>query len=302
MIETSPNELRSEGFAALQRREPEAAEAAFRALLAIEPTNIYALVGLGSASRMRCEPVEAMRRFREAAAAWPSHPWPLLEIGGQLDASGLYDEAEATLRRALELDPRHYHLLMALGRQLRRRGDHVNAAEMFGRAAGSEPTQTSPYVEWASELVCLGRQDQAISTLDAGAKAGAEKIAIFKAKARILRASRQNEAALAVWTAALADKPDEPVFKLEIAAEMSALGRHADALAAYRAIVEDGQIATVVRCDAALAAGRLPANRKTRLWRSTSLNTEPRLMRTMSRSTAKLVFCIMPKAVSNMPN
>ena len=211
---------------------------------------------------MRCKPVEAMRRFREAAAAWPSHPWPLLEIGGQLDASGLYDEAEATLRRALELDPRHYHLLMALGRQLRRRGDHENAAEMFGRAAGSEPTQTSPYVERASELVCLGRQDQAISTLDAGAKAGAEQIAIFKAKARILRASRQNEAALAVWTAALADKPDEPVFKLEIAAEMLALGRHADALAAYRAIVEDGQIATVVRCDAALAAGRLTREQK----------------------------------------
>lgn len=262
MIETSPSELRSEGFAALRRREPEAAEAAFLALLAIEPTNIYALVGLGSASRMRCEPVEAMRRFEEAAAAWPSHPWPLLEIGGQLDASGLYDEAEATLRRALQLDPRHYHVLMALGHQLRRRGDHVNAAKMFGSAAASDPIQTSPYVEWASELVWLGRQDQAISSLDAGAKAGADKIAIFKTKARILRASRRNEAALAIWTAALADKPDETVFKLEIAAEMSILGRHADALAAYRAILEDGQIATVLRCDAALAAGRVAREQK----------------------------------------
>ena len=206
--------------------------------------------------------VEAMRRFREAAAAWPSHPWPLLEIGGQLDASGLYDEAEATLRQALQLDPRHYHVLMALGRQLRRRGDHVNAAKMFGSAAASDPAQTSPYVEWASELVWLGRQDQAISSLDAGAKAGAEKIAIFKTKARILRASGRNEAALAIWTAASADKPDEPVFKLEIAAEMSALGRHADALAAYRAVLEDGQIATVLRCDAALAAGRLAREQK----------------------------------------
>ncbi len=262
MIELSPSELRSDGAAALRRRDPDAAEASFRALLAVEPTNIYALVGLGSASRLRGKPDEALQRFKYAAAAWPLHPWPLLEIGGQLGASGLRDEAESTLRRALQLDPRHYHVLMALGRQLRRRGDSENAAEMFSRAADSEPTQTSAYVEWASELVCLGRQDQAIAALDAGAKAGAEKIAIFKAKARILGASRQNEAALAVWTAALADKPNESVFKLEIAAEMSALGRHADALAAYRAIVEDGQIATAMRCDAAHAASRIAREQK----------------------------------------
>ena len=211
---------------------------------------------------MRRESVEAMRRFREAAAAWPLHPWPLLEIGSLLDASGLYDEAEATLRRALQLDPHHCHVLMALGRQLRRRGDHVNAAKMFGSAAASEPTQTMPYVELASELVSLGRQDHAILSLDAGANAGAEKIAIFKTKARILRASRRNEAVLAIWTSAVADKPDEAVFKLEVAAEMSILGRHADALAAYRAIAEDGQIATDLRCDAALAAGRLAREQK----------------------------------------
>ena len=93
--------------------------------------------------------------------------------------------------------------------------------------------------------------------LDGGAEAGADRLAIWSAKARILRAGGRNEEALAAWKAAAAEKPDDSSLKFEVAAETWALGWHAEALAAYRAIIDNERIACAQRRDAALAAGRL---------------------------------------------
>jgi tetratricopeptide (TPR) repeat protein len=196
--EWTPAELRSICIDALKRSSPDEAETACRALLGLEPNDIYALVGLGKAASLRGEREEALRRFREAAKAWPSHAWPLLELGGELVALGRIDEAEATLRRGLELGPNNFHILMALGRLLRRRGANENAyaAELFLRATKCEPT--------------------------------------------------------------------EPVAHDELAAVLIDLGRLADAIAAYGAVVDDTRIATVKRRNAALAAGRLARNKNDR--------------------------------------
>ena len=141
MTKKTPVELRDEGIAALNRRDPDAAEAAFRALLAFEPNNIYAVVGQGLIARLRGRREEAMARFEAAAVACPEHPWPLLEIGAEFDASGRIDDAEASLRRALELSSGHYHVLMALwpfaGTARRSRGRRRDVSQRDGQRAVS---------------------------------------------------------------------------------------------------------------------------------------------------------------------
>jgi tetratricopeptide (TPR) repeat protein len=99
--------------------------------------------------------------------------------------------------------------------------------------------------------------NEAIAALDQGADGGADKLAIYSAKARILRASGQNEMAVAAWKLALAAKPDDLEIALELAAERRAAGQHPDALAAYQAIADDQKVSPAQRRDAALEAGRI---------------------------------------------
>ena len=58
--------------------------------------------------------------------------------------------------------------------------------------------------------------------------------------------------------------PGDSALKLEIAAEAAALGRPMNALAAYQAVIGDGQISAVQRRDAAFAAGRIARDQRNR--------------------------------------
>jgi tetratricopeptide (TPR) repeat protein len=72
-----------------------------------------------------------------------------------------------------------------------------------------------------------------------------------------MRSLGRNIEAITAWKAALSEKPDQPLLMLEIASDTCALGMHADALSAYRKIMEDQNIADAQRHQAALAGGRV---------------------------------------------
>jgi tetratricopeptide (TPR) repeat protein len=256
-IARSVPELRSEGSAALQRGDADAAEALYRALLARDPKDIYGLVGLGLAAKVRGRREEALQCLKAAVAAWPTHPWPLLELGSIFRSCDRPKEAETALRRALELDPRHSHALLALGGLLAQRGDHAEAVELYRVAASLAPPNAKTYSALASTLARMGSSDEAIAALSAGLEAVTDKYTLWCAKARLLRTLSRNDEAMAAWNAALSEKPDQLLLKLEIASETCALGMHADALSAYRNIMEDKRIADAQRHQAALAGGRI---------------------------------------------
>lgn len=256
-IARSAPELRSEGSEALQRGDADAAEAAYRAMLALDPKDIYGLVGFGLAAQAGGRRDEALERLEAAAAACPSHPWPLLELGSVFRSCNRIEDAEKALRRALELGPRNFHVLMALGRLLVQRGGLAEAAEMYRVAASVTPSNTNVYSELASTLVDMGNPDEAIATLSAGLDVVTDRHALCCARARLLRSLSRNDDALAAWNAALSEKPDQLSLKLEIASETCALGRYADGLLAYRDITHDERIAGAHRHEAALAGGRV---------------------------------------------
>ena len=261
----SASQLRAEGNKALQDQDPDAAEAAYLALLSMDSRDIYGLVGLGLVARLRGGRGVALDRFREAAAAWPSHTWPLLEIGAELGAANNPEQAEAVLRNALLLAPHDYYVLMALGRCLRARGELQSALECFKHATVHHATQASAYSELAATLVQFGRLTEALAACEQGLIVGASKSVLLRVKAQLLRVDCQNEAALAAWRAALEESPDDSVLKLEIATETAAVGKPVAALMAYQAVIRDETISTSKRRDAALAAATLAQSQKNSL-------------------------------------
>ncbi|MDR3571119.1 MAG: tetratricopeptide repeat protein [Candidatus Pacebacteria bacterium] len=250
----SPPRLRAEAKIALRDGDPVAAEKAYQAALGLEPADIHALVGLGLVARLRGNHEEALRCFQDASIAWPSSTWPLLESSIEFGALKQRDEEEAVLRRALQINSRDYHTLMTLGYLLRRRGRREEALQMFQSAAIHHPAAASGYIEAGEELVRLGRWKEAVAKLDEGAAAGASRLEIFCAKARALRSEGQSDAALSAWAVALANNPQNASLKLEIATEAINLGRTADAFAVFQAVVEDSELTSTVRRDAALSA------------------------------------------------
>ena len=66
-VARSVPKLRSEGSAALQRGDADAAEADYRELLTRDPKDIYGLVGLGLAAKARGRRDEALERLETAA-------------------------------------------------------------------------------------------------------------------------------------------------------------------------------------------------------------------------------------------
>jgi len=101
-----------EGASALQRARETAdpaayaqAETAFRSVLAVEPENVVALIGLGSLSLSRHEFAEALAIGRRTARLNPSSASALGVIGDAQTELGRYDQALASVQRMVDLRP-----------------------------------------------------------------------------------------------------------------------------------------------------------------------------------------------------
>jgi tetratricopeptide (TPR) repeat protein len=101
-----------EGASALQRARETAdpaayaqAETAFRSVLAVEPENVAALIGLGSLSLSRHEFAEALAIGRRTERLNPSSASALGVIGDAETELGRYDQALASVQRMVDLRP-----------------------------------------------------------------------------------------------------------------------------------------------------------------------------------------------------
>jgi tetratricopeptide (TPR) repeat protein len=231
-------ELRSDGFAALQRKDADAAESVYRELLGRDPDDIYGLVGLGLAANLRDRPEEAIALFQAAAAAKPRHPWPMLELGTLFHARGRIEEAEQALRRAVELDPRHYQVVMALGDFLAQRGRLPEAAEHYRTAASLAPPGANAYLALASILTHMGdfsAAQQAIAELLT--KDGASFDG-HMALGRLKLAMNDQAGARQAFQRAAEIDPNKPQPHVQIALDELACGNHDAAAAALEAALD----------------------------------------------------------------
>jgi tetratricopeptide (TPR) repeat protein len=95
------------------------------AILRLEPTNVPALINLGTMKYNQGKYKVALSLYRRATVADPGHPLALFNLGNALDELGQYSKAAEAYRRALAIDPRyadaHYNLALSYSRMGERR-------------------------------------------------------------------------------------------------------------------------------------------------------------------------------------
>ena len=114
--------------------------AAFRKVLARQPADAEALLGLADAFLLAGKTGEAEEAARRALAASPAYWATSSKLGVVLVSVGRVEEAVAAFRRAVELAPGNARSLVNLGSALVLAGSLDEAAGVLRRSVAAEPT------------------------------------------------------------------------------------------------------------------------------------------------------------------
>lgn len=138
-----------------------AAAELYTVVVATDPEDVPALLGLGSS-------LAALRRFdaaeqelRRALRIAPALPEVHLQLGTVLFKRGLYAPAVAELRRTVELDPRLAAAYLVLGEALNQMADSDAAIEALEQAVRIQPDNSRPFYAMGIAFDRKGMPDRA---------------------------------------------------------------------------------------------------------------------------------------------
>jgi tetratricopeptide (TPR) repeat protein len=209
------------------------AEAAYKAILNVDPNEFDALHMLGIINAQRNSFEEAEKLIRRALAVDPKVPPCLQNYGGVLCRLGRFTEAIEMYTSAIKLAPNYAPLYSDRGHALSALKRVNEALSDYDRALALKPDLADVWLARGSVLYDLKRNDEALHALN---KALALKSDL--AEARLIRGNilftlnRQTEA-LADFDKALALRPDMASAWLGRGNVFNTLNRNDDALAAY---------------------------------------------------------------------
>lgn len=212
------------------------AEAAYRAVLRVEPKQAQAWFLLGVICQGTGRLDEAIASFRRSIQLRPRHAptWNLLGVA--LVRQGRSGEAEACFRRVLQIDPGHAEAERNLERTLRDQAG-AGSAGSGGAADGSAPTFES-CCRRAYELSQLGRWAEAEPWYHEALALRPDSVDVLSDLAKVLVLQARPEEALEYLGRALAANPRNGVALINLAATLFGLNRLAEAEAAARMAVE----------------------------------------------------------------
>lgn len=179
----------------------EEAIAAYRTVIARDPTYASPHNNLGNALSGLGQHAEAMAAYRAAIALDPKLAAPHYNLGVILAVLGQNEAAMAEYRAAIALDPRNAWPRFNMGVMLQAMGRHEAAATEYRLAIALNPKLAAPHHNLGAVLQSLGR----------------------------------DEAALGEYRAAIALDPSDPLPHAGLGAALHALGREEEAVAAYQA-------------------------------------------------------------------
>ncbi len=136
--------------------------AAFRKVLARQPADVEALLGLADAFLLAGKTGEAEEAARRALAASPAYWATSNKLGVVLVSAGRVEEAVAAFRRAVELAPGNARSLVNLGSALVLAGRLEEAAGVLRRSVAVEPTAEALSALGTVEYY-QGRFDEAVA-------------------------------------------------------------------------------------------------------------------------------------------
>ncbi|MCI4683907.1 tetratricopeptide repeat protein [Rhodoblastus acidophilus] len=288
--DADPNHLGVRQDVAIELRELgrlDEAEAAFREVVAKNPSFCAGWHGLGVIARRRGDREGALAHFRAAADADPNHLGVRQDIANELRELGRLDEAEAAFREVVAKNPSFCAGWHGLGVIARRRGDREGALAHFRAAADADPNHLGVRQDIANELRELGRLDEAEAAFREVVAKNPSFCAGWHGLGVIARRRGDREGALAHFRAAADADPNHLGVRQDIANELRELGRLDEAEAVCRKIVAknprflDGWrgLGLIARCrgdrEAALAHFRAAADADpNHLWARQDVATE----------------------------
>lgn len=140
------------------------AEAAFREILASDPSNVAAKFGLATVLASGAKLNEAIGLFREVVRARPDHLTAWVNFGNALLQHGNHGEAENAFRAALKVQPESFSALYGLGCALQREGRSAEAEGYFRRALRCQPNDPGLLMNLGTALKQQRRFAEAIES------------------------------------------------------------------------------------------------------------------------------------------
>ncbi len=227
----------AEATALHQKGATEAAERAYRDVLALAPNEADALHNLGVICAQAGRLEEAEGLIRRALAAKPDLAAAHNSLGIVLKRKGRAEDAVGYYRRALELDPSYVDAYGNLGLALRSLGRREEAIEAMSEVVRLKPNSPDAHFNLGLVLKDAGRLDAAIAALRAAIQLRADHAEGHVNLGIALRQSKRRDEALAAFDQALALKPALIEARLGRAHVLADLKRYQDAIEAYRGII-----------------------------------------------------------------
>ncbi|MBF0127986.1 MAG: tetratricopeptide repeat protein [Magnetococcales bacterium] len=184
------------------------AEEALRAALARAPEHVESLVNLGDLSRQRQDFIEAEKCYREALRLNPDHADACNHLGVLLKAWQRPEAAEAMFRQAVRIDPDHAGACFNLGNLLTGLGRLVEAEAAFRETLRLQPRHVGARVNLGNLLAGQHRFAEAGSLFRQAMALQPREVALHGNLGNLLREQKRFREAEAVYLQALGMRPD----------------------------------------------------------------------------------------------
>ena len=211
------------------------AQAQYQRVLADDPGNWMALVGLGLIARQRGEHEGALEYFSAAQQRQPEHAGLQGELAFTLRQLDRLDEAQALYRRMLDADPKSVAALLGLGQIALTRGQFYPAIALVQQACELDPQNVGTRIFLAAIHRDSGQLADAFDIVEKVLAAAPEHAGAWIERGLVERARNDRTAALAAFEHATALHHGRG--PIEAAAEHLALGHPDRAREAYQEVL-----------------------------------------------------------------
>jgi len=210
------------------------ADALYRQVLQLQPSNPDALHLLGMIACQTGEHETAVALINRAISASPSNPAFHSNLAWALHGQGKLAEAVASFRKALTLAPGDAGVHANLGLVLQNQGRLDEAVASFREAIKLRPTLAEAHTNLGSALHVQGRLDEAIASHRAALSLKPDLAAAHSNLGNALRGQGKLEEAAASLREAIKFKPDYSEAHDNLGLALQHLGKLDEALASHR--------------------------------------------------------------------
>ena len=152
------------------------------------------------------KPDEALTAYRQAATLQPKDAEPHLAAGLLLEKQNKFSDAVDEYKQALALDP-NSDALTGLANVYLRGRQFPEAEEYLRKLLAAHPDDASAHIELGRVLVAEGKNDAALSELQAGAKLAPADASVQRDLAELYTTLGKNDQAGAAYRALIAKDP-----------------------------------------------------------------------------------------------